>query len=132
MKKKLIIAAILAFFVAAVPGRVLADGVEVGNDRACSELEDKEALAAAGCPIGEEVRVGEIVQNIINIVIAILGIVAVLFVVIGAVGYTTSQGDPTKTKKARDTIVYAILGVVLAGLAYTIVNFVLSSLFKAE
>ncbi len=36
MKKKLIIAAILAFFGAAVPGRVLADGVEVGNDRACS------------------------------------------------------------------------------------------------
>ncbi len=129
MKKKLIIVAILALFTACLPTRVLA--VEVGNDPACSKLSDPDALKAAGCPTGEgEAQVGNVAQNIINVVIAVLGIVAVLFVVIGAVGYTTSQGDPAKTKKARDTILYAILGVVLAVLAYTIVNFVLGSLFK--
>lgn len=133
MKKRLIFVAILALFVAAVPGRALA-AVEVGNDPACTELQDAdpETLKAAGCPVGEdkEIKVGEVVQNIINVVIAVLGIVAVLFVIIGAVGYTTSQGDPSKTKKAKDTILYAILGVILAVLAYTIVNFVLANVFS--
>lgn len=132
MRKKLVIAfvAVLALFTAFLPARVLA--VEVGNDPFCDKITDEGDKRAAGCPVGDEVQVGSVVQNIINVVIAVLGIVAVLFVVIGAVGYTTSQGDPAKTKKARDTILYAILGVVLAVLAYTIVNFVLASLFKAE
>lgn len=135
MKKKIIaiVVAFLAVFTL-TPAKVLAEGVEVGNDKACTELSDTEALKAAGCPSpdGDDIKVGTVVQNIINAVITVLGIVAVLFVVVGAVGYTTSQGDPAKTKKARDTILYAILGVVLAVLAYTIVNFVLASLFKAE
>lgn len=132
MRKKLIIAfvAVLALFTASLPARVLA--VEVGNDPFCDKITDEGDKRAAGCPGGEGETndVGDVVQNIINVVIAVLGIVAVLFVVIGAVGYTTSQGDPAKTKKARDTILYAILGVVLAVLAYTIVNFVLASIFK--
>ena len=71
-------------------------------------------------------------QNIINVIIAVLGIVAVIFVIVGAVQYITSQGDPGKMNKARDTIIYAILGVVLAGLAFAIVNFVLANLFNGS
>lgn len=127
MRKKLIVAGLLALVMAVMPMRVLA--VEVGNDRACSQLSDAEALKAAGCPGGEDtVEVGKIVQNVINVVIAALGIVAVLFVVIGAAQYVTSQGDPAKTKRARDTIIYALLGVLLAVFAYAIVNFIISAI----
>ena len=133
MKKKLIVAfvTILALFTTFLPMRVSA--VELGNDPICTDPGmDSEALKAAGCPTGEEeeVKIGDVAQNIINVVIAVLGIVAVVFMVIGGVGYTTSQGDPNKTNKAKNTILYAILGVILAVLAYTIVNFVLANLFN--
>ena len=58
-----------------------------------------------------------------------LGIVAVIMVIIGGFTYMTSQGDPGKTKKARDTILYGIIGLVIALLAFAIVNFVLANIF---
>lgn len=129
MKKKIIAILLLILSAFAIPV-VNVSAAEVGNDPACSKLSDKEALAAAGCPTDEEsdVKIGNVAQNIINTVIAVLGLVAVLFVVIGGVNYTTSQGDPQKTKKAKDTILYAILGVALAVFAYTIVNFVINGI----
>ena len=66
-------------------------------------------------------------NNIINVVI---GFVAVAFIIFGGIQYTTSAGDPGKVKKAKDTILYGIIGLVVAMLAYAIVNFVLSSVFK--
>ena len=99
------------------------------NDEICNSLTDAVERQAAGCDIGEA-QVGNVAQNIINVVIAVLGVVAVIFVIVGAIQYITSQGDPGKMKKARDTIIYAILGVVLAGLAFAIVNFVLANLFN--
>ena len=69
------------------------------------------------------------VQNIINWVLAVLGLVAVIMIIVGGVTYMTSQGDPGKTKKARDTILYGIIGLVIALLAYAIVNFVLANVF---
>ncbi|TWO98749.1 hypothetical protein EUA79_02630 [TM7 phylum sp. oral taxon 351] len=70
-------------------------------------------------------------NNIINVVIGVIGFVAVAFIIFGGIQYTTSAGDPGKVKKAKDTILYGIVGLVVAMLAYAIVNFVLSSAFKA-
>ena len=72
------------------------------------------------------------VNNIINVVIGVIGFVAVAFIIFGGIQYTTSAGDPGKVKKAKDTILYGIIGLVVAMLAYAIVNFVLSSAFKAN
>lgn len=69
-------------------------------------------------------------NTIINVVIGVIGFVAVAFIIFGGVQYTTSAGDPGKVKKAKDTILYGIIGLVVAMLAYAIVNFVLSSVFK--
>lgn len=70
------------------------------------------------------------VNKIINIVIGVIGFAAVAMTIYGGVQYTTSAGDPGKVKKAKDTIMYGIVGLVVAILAYAIVNFVLSSLTK--
>lgn len=69
-------------------------------------------------------------NTIINVVIGVVGFVAVAFIIFGGIQYTTSAGDPGKVKKAKDTILYGIIGLVVAMLAYAIVNFVLSSVFK--
>lgn len=69
-----------------------------------------------------------IIQMIINGVIFIIGIVAVVMIILGGISYATSQGDPSKVKKGKDTILYGIIGLVIALLAYAIVNFVLGAL----
>ncbi|MBQ8991928.1 hypothetical protein IJ090_00625 [Candidatus Saccharibacteria bacterium] len=70
------------------------------------------------------------IQTIIDWVLAILGLIAVVMIIIGGVTYMTSQGDPTKTKRGRDTILYGIIGLIIALLAYAIVNFVLDGIFS--
>ena len=65
---------------------------------------------------------------ILNIVYSIIGIVAVVMVVIGGVSYATSQGDPGRLKKAKDTILYGIIGLVIVLMAFAITNFVLTAL----
>ena len=67
---------------------------------------------------------------IINVVIGVIGFVAVTFIIFGGIQYTTSAGDPGKVKKAKDTILYGIIGLVVSMLAYAIVNFVLANAFK--
>lgn len=69
-------------------------------------------------------------NTIINVVIGIIGFVAVIVIIFGGVQYTTSAGDSGKVKKAKDTIMYGIIGLVVALMAYSIVNFILSNVFK--
>ena len=68
------------------------------------------------------------VIGIINNVIAVLGLVCVIVIIIGGVNYMTSSGDATKTKKAKDTILYGIVGLIICVLAFGIVNFVIANI----
>lgn len=68
------------------------------------------------------------IGTIIRAILGVLGVVAVIFIIVGAVNYTTSQGDPGKTKKARDTILYAVIGLIIALLAFAIVSFILGKM----
>ena len=72
----------------------------------------------------------EIVQSILNWIFGIIGIVAVVMIIIGGINFMTSAGDPGKVKKGKDTILYGIIGLVVALLAFAIVNFVLNGIFK--
>ena len=70
------------------------------------------------------------ILQIIQVVIGVLGIVTVAIIILGGVQYVTSVGDSQKVKKAKDTILYGVIGLVIAILAFAIVNFVASSLTK--
>lgn len=90
--------------------------------------EDKGSLAE--CNLEETTNnLMSTVSTIINVIIGVVGIVSVIFIVIGGLSYVTSAGDPGKTKKAKDTILYAVIGLIVAVLAFAIVNFVLASVF---
>ena len=65
---------------------------------------------------------------IINAIIGFVAIIAVIVIIIGGINYTMSQGDPQKTKKAKDTILYGVIGLIISLLAFAIVNFVLNAL----
>lgn len=70
---------------------------------------------------------GDNIQTIVNILLYILGAIAVVMIVIGGIRYATSNGDSSSTKAAKDTILYAVIGLIVAIMAYAIVNFVVDS-----
>ncbi|MBQ9020123.1 hypothetical protein IJ096_02270 [Candidatus Saccharibacteria bacterium] len=67
---------------------------------------------------------------IINVVIGIIGFLAVAMIIYCGIQYTMSAGAADKVKSAKDTIMYGIIGLIVALLAFAIVNFVLSNVFK--
>ena len=87
------------------------------------------AASLAANPDGCEARgLNSTIQLIINTIIFAIGLVAVVMVVLGGIQYSTSQGAADKVKKAKDTIMYGIIGLIVAILAFAIVNFVLTSI----
>ena len=88
-----------------------------------------EVKAAAGCG-GTTGTLDSALTSILNAIILIMGIVAVIFIIIGGVNYITSSGDSNKVKKAKDTILYSVIGLVICALAFVIVNFVIGSILK--
>ena len=64
-------------------------------------------------------------QFILQLFFAILAAISVLFVVIGGMRYTISGGDPEDMSKAKNTIIYALVGLVVALFAEAIVSFAL-------
>lgn len=71
-------------------------------------------------------KVDSIVEEIINILTIIVGVIAVIMIIIGGLRYITSGGDSNKVSSAKNTILYAIIGLVIVALAQVIVRFVLN------
>lgn len=65
------------------------------------------------------------IRIITNTILFAAGVIAVVMLIIGGIKYATSAGDPKTTKSAQDTILYSVVGIVVALLGYAIVNFVL-------
>jgi ABC-type Fe3+ transport system permease subunit len=65
-----------------------------------------------------------IVAAAIEILLRVAALAAVGFVIFGGVQFLTSQGEPDATNKARQTIINALIGLVIAVLAAVIVNFI--------
>lgn len=66
-------------------------------------------------------------QTIVNILLYVLGAIAVVMIVIGGIRYTTSNGEASQIKSAKDTILYSVIGLIVAIMAYAIVNFVVGA-----
>lgn len=64
----------------------------------------------------------KIVTNIINAALFFIGAIALIFVIWGGILYVTSGGDSEKTTQARNTLLYAIVGIVIVVLAWSIVS----------
>lgn len=71
---------------------------------------------------------GGIFESISNILIFLVGAIAVIVIIFGGLRYVTSTGDAARVKSAKDTILYGIIGLVVAILAFAIVNFVTGQL----
>ena len=72
-----------------------------------------------------------LITSIINILSLIVGVIAVIFIIIGGLKYITSGGDSNNVTSAKNTILYAIVGLIIVALAQIVVRFVLSSATQA-
>ncbi len=71
---------------------------------------------------------GSIFQTVTNILLFLIGAVSVIMLIIGGIRYVISQGDQAQVTSAKNTILYAIIGIIIAFLAYAAVSFVTNSL----
>ncbi len=90
-----------------------------------------DVCAANGCSDSGSINTFESsLTNILNGVIGAMGIVAVIFIIIGGINYMTSTGDTSKLEKAKKTILYALIGLVVCALSFAIVNLVVINILK--
>lgn len=81
----------------------------------------------ASCNVDDaEGTVNDIIATVINIFSLVVGVVSVIMIIIGGLKYITSGGDSGNVTGAKNTIMYAIVGLVIVALAQIIVKFVLS------
>ncbi len=81
--------------------------------------------ASAAQPTGSASNLQTNIKNITNTLLIAVGVISVIMIIIGGIRYALSGGDENGVKGAKDTILYAVIGVVVSLLAYAIVNFVI-------
>jgi len=80
---------------------------------------------------GVELRISEIVQYAINLVLYASGSVAVVFLILGGIRYITSFGNQEGMDKAKQIIKYALIGLLAVMLAYAAVTNIIDLIYKA-
>jgi len=130
IKESIIIAAsalLLAVPVLA-PVTVHADsGADIRNSL-CGGVDLDANTASANCTNVDsagETDANKLIKNIINIFSLVVGIVAVVMIIVGGFRYITSGGNDGNVGTAKNTILYAVIGLVIVALAQIIVRFVL-------
>ena len=95
-----------------------------------SALTLREGAEAARCDECPKDLFGDngVFKQVTNTNLYVVGIIAVIMLIIGGIRYVTSGGDAKKVTDAKNTVLYAIIGLVIAFLAFAIVNFVISAL----
>lgn len=124
MKKKLayIISLVALVYTFMMPATVTADAVDVfpsgvcGSSKVCGNK-------------GSTSPLFKTIKNIINLMLYAAGIIAVVMIIIGGISYALSSGDQSKITSAKNTILYAVIGLIVAALSFAIVNFVVDRVF---
>jgi cytochrome bd-type quinol oxidase subunit 2 len=73
-------------------------------------------------------NLGQVFANVANILVFLVGSVSVIMIIVGGLRYVTSNGDSKQTEAAKNTVLYAVIGLVVAIVAYAIVNFVVTNI----
>ncbi len=136
IKQKLIVAmAALSLVLVpalAVGGPVYAENEDLVQNALCSganNLEIGDSAEGDSCRTSDKTStdgINSTIAQIINIFSTLVGVVAVIMIIWGGLRYITSGGDSGKIGNAKNTIIYALLGLIVVALAQFIVRFVLT------
>ena len=101
------------------------------NVSALTLQEGAQAAQCDGCPADLFGDTG-VFRQITNTILYIVGIIAVIMLIIGGIRYVISGGDSKKVTDAKNTVLYAIISLIISFLAFAIVNFVISALPSSD
>jgi hypothetical protein len=95
---------------------------EGSKDQACAGAN----LNDTGCSANQGVtQVNSTISTVINLLSFLVGVISVIMIIIGGIRFVTSQGNAQNATSARNTILFAVIGLALAAFAQLIVKFVL-------
>jgi hypothetical protein cdiviTM7_00627 len=125
MKKSIISIAIMTCAVfgtsvlstASLPGSASAQVSEGINTATTSEMKGKSIDGDKG-----------LIKTVVNVLLWAVGILSVIMIIFSGFRYITSAGDASKTKSAQSTLTYSVVGLIVAIMAYAIVNMVINRL----
>ena len=95
---------------------------EQGLDRAVAADNRTEAIFGQG----------GVFQTVVNVLLFLVGAISVIMLIVGGIRYILSAGDQNAVTSAKNTILYAIIGIIVAVLAWAIVNFLLGWLYTGD
>lgn len=72
-----------------------------------------------------DASVGDLVKTVINVLLFIVGIISVIMIIVGGIRFTTSGGNASGVAAGRNTVLYSVIGLIVAFLAYALVNWVI-------
>ena len=125
MKKSIISIAIMTCAVfgtsvlstASLSGSASAQVSEGINTATTSEMKGKSIDGDSG-----------LIKTVVNVLLWAVGILSVIMIIFSGFRYITSAGDASKTKSAQSTLIYSVVGLIVAIMAYAIVNMVTNRL----
>ena len=117
----------IAIFMIAMPVSVhAAEGIQQ-NLCAGANLDVNTNCSSGGITDRDaELQINRIIKTVINFFSLIVGVVSVIMIIIGGLKYITSGGDSSNVTGAKNTILYAIIGLIIVALAQFIIRFVLT------
>lgn len=124
MKKFKLVLASLAFVVLSATA-ILVPEAPVGAVNALQGACDASSSADNPVCTSTDDDVNDIIGILVNVLLFIIGTLAVIMLIWGGIRYTTSAGNAAAITAAKNTITYAIVGLVVAFIAFAIVNWVL-------
>lgn len=124
-KRYLALVLFLAVLLAPAPQALQADTADV-----CEGVGFATGEAGCGGDAGD--KIDNTIATVINLLSVAIGVTAVIMIIIGGFKYVTSGGDSSSISSAKQTILYAIIGLVIVALAQIIVVFVLTRTQQAS
>lgn len=100
------------------------------KDQACAGLQLDENGSCTEESGGS--GISRVLKTVIGILSLVVGVISVIMIIIGGIKYATSQGDSAGVSSAKNTIIYAVVGLVIAAISQFIVRFVMVRLDEPE
>lgn len=133
-KLKRIVLTVAAVFAVAAPALVpvtvsAAGDPNISQGLACGANFTLDTTGAQSCAsdASSGASFTALIKKVINIFSVIIGVIAVIMIIVGGLKYITSGGESSNVSGAKNTIIYAIVGLIIVALAQFIVHFVLAN-----
>lgn len=111
---------------ATTPAPAAAPAASSNKDAVCDGI----GLTGGNCQTDPAPQLNTVITTVINLLSLLVGVTSVIMVIVGGFKYVTSTGDSNSINSAKNTIMYALIGLVIVALAQVIVKFTLGRATK--